>query len=53
MMLDAALAFMGDRTVYLLEFLDVQLHLPIAIPVFARHGTCYLDQAIRISSWEK
>jgi malonyl CoA-acyl carrier protein transacylase len=36
MMLDAALAFIGDRTVSLLELLDVELHLPVAIPESSR-----------------
>jgi acyl transferase domain-containing protein len=36
MMLDAALAFVGDRTVSLLELLDVQLRFPVAIPEFSR-----------------
>ncbi|KAJ5613799.1 hypothetical protein N7528_007453 [Penicillium herquei] len=36
MMLDAALAFAGDRAVSLLELLDVQLRLPVAIPESSR-----------------
>ena len=36
MMLDAALAFARDRTVSLLELLDVQLHLPVGIPETTR-----------------
>jgi acyl transferase domain-containing protein len=60
MMLDAALAFIGDRTVFLLELLDVQLHLPVAIPESSRgvelvtsirqlephHGKCGDGQSI-------